>query len=61
MLDVEVVAERGDRGSVVFEIQRALADAGHDPGPIDGIYGGLTEQAVAGFQSARAMASTGTV
>jgi peptidoglycan hydrolase-like protein with peptidoglycan-binding domain len=60
-LTVEVIAKRGDRGAVVVGIQQALAAAGNDPGPIDGIFGGLTEQAVKVYQSANGLAATGIV
>lgn len=36
----------GDRGESVATLQRALLEAGFDPGPIDGIFGPLTEGAV---------------
>jgi len=34
----------------VTNLQRMLAALGHDPGPIDGIYGPMTEDAVLEFQ-----------
>jgi peptidoglycan hydrolase-like protein with peptidoglycan-binding domain len=40
----------GDRGDDVRAVQSLLGDAGYDPGPVDGIYGPLTEAAVAAFQ-----------
>lgn len=36
----------GSRGPSVQELQRQLAAAGFDPGPVDGIYGPLTARAV---------------
>jgi Ca2+-binding RTX toxin-like protein len=41
----------GDYGGAVYALQRTLDDLGHDPGPIDGVYGPLTESAVRSFQS----------
>jgi len=45
------VLRRGDRGNSVKQLQRALKAANFDPGTIDGIYGGNTEDAVRRFQS----------
>jgi len=39
------------RGDDVLAVQRALAAKGFDPGPIDGIYGPKTAQAVGVFQT----------
>ena len=40
----------GSRGTDVMEIQSLLRRIGYDPGPIDGIFGPTTEQAVISFQ-----------
>lgn len=40
----------GDRGEPVAELQRMLATAGFDPGPLDGIFGPLTAAAVKAAQ-----------
>lgn len=40
----------GYRGTDVRQIQQLLAVAGYDPGPVDGVYGPMTETAVAEFQ-----------
>jgi hypothetical protein len=45
-----VVLRPGATGAEVKTVQRALARAGHTPGPIDGVYGPKTEQAVSDFQ-----------
>ncbi|WP_268876566.1 peptidoglycan-binding domain-containing protein [Litchfieldia alkalitelluris] len=45
------ILRRGDRGDNVREVQRALDRVNFDPGPIDGIYGPKTEDAVRRFQS----------
>ncbi len=42
--------KHGDRGAEVLALQRRLADAGFDPGPVDGVFGVHTEQAVLAFQ-----------
>jgi len=44
------VLQIGSRGPEVAAIQEKLANAGFDPGPIDGIYGPLTQAAVDSFQ-----------
>jgi len=46
-----VVLKPGATGSDVKTLQRALASAGQSPGPIDGIYGPKTEQAISAFQT----------
>lgn len=57
--DAEVIAARpvelgvGDRGTNVLVAQQALADAGHPPGPIDGIFGEQTATATQSFQQER--------
>jgi peptidoglycan hydrolase-like protein with peptidoglycan-binding domain len=56
-----VTYRRGDRGSGVRNLQLLLATAGYNPGPIDGIFGGLTESAVTSYQSANSLSTTGTV
>ncbi len=42
----------GDRGQDVVELQLKLRQAGFDPGPVDGIYGFQTQNAVEQFQEA---------
>jgi len=44
------VLKPGATGAEVKTLQRALARAGHSPGPVDGDYGPKTEQAVSAFQ-----------
>ena len=50
---------RGDRGEDVRKMQQALADAGFDPGPIDGIFGPKTEAAVRAYQTSQEMVING--
>ncbi|WP_166350618.1 phage tail tip lysozyme [Phytoactinopolyspora limicola] len=52
---------RGSRGDDVKRLQQSLASAGFDPGPIDGIFGALTEAAVRGFQTAHGLVVDGIV
>jgi hypothetical protein len=47
---VRLLLEAGDEGGDVEQIQRRLANLDYYVGPIDGIYGNLTEQAVTAFQ-----------
>jgi N-acetylmuramoyl-L-alanine amidase len=49
------------RRSVVKAIQRALAKAGFDAGPIDGVYGHNTAAAVAAFQAVHGLVVDGQV
>ncbi|PHY14306.1 TIGR02594 family protein [Caulobacter sp. B11] len=45
----------------VFEIQKALASKGFDPGNIDGVWGRRTAQAVRSFQAVRGLQVDGVV
>jgi len=40
----------GDRGGAVVGLQRLLTESGFDPGPVDGVFGPLTEGAVKSAQ-----------
>ena len=51
----------GARGAVVSELQTRLAAAGHDPGPIDGVFGARTEAAVRALQQAHSLPVSGAV
>ncbi|MDY7105628.1 MAG: L,D-transpeptidase family protein [Actinomycetota bacterium] len=44
------VLRRGDRGTEVRRLQARLLDLGFDPGPVDGMFGLATEQAVWALQ-----------
>jgi membrane-bound lytic murein transglycosylase B len=51
-----------DRGLALAEreeLQRLLAAAGHDPGPVDGLLGGLTRTALRSYQKQRALPQDG--
>jgi hypothetical protein len=45
----------------VKEAQQALRDKGHNPGPIDGMMGPRTREALKSFQSASGLENTGTL
>jgi hypothetical protein len=45
----------------VKQAQQALKDKGHDPGPIDGVMGSRTKEAIKSFQSASNLQVTGTL
>lgn len=53
--------EQGDRGADVLEVQTRLQVHGFSPGPLDGIFGRLTETAVRSFQTNRSLPVTGVV
>lgn len=52
---------RGSSGSAVATLQKALRALGSSPGPIDGIFGPMTESAVRAFQSAKRLLVDGVV
>lgn len=55
------IISRGDRGDDVKTIQQKLADLGFNPGPIDGIFGPLTVDAVERFQRSARIGVDGVV
>lgn len=57
----DVIAQIGDEGDKVKEIQSMLASSGNLAGAIDGIYGPLTQKAVAGFQVSQGLTGSGKV
>jgi peptidoglycan hydrolase-like protein with peptidoglycan-binding domain len=50
----------GDTGNIKG-VQEALKDKGHDPGPVDGIMGARTKEALKSFQTASNLQPTGTL
>lgn len=52
---------RGARGTEVRELQQLLVNWGYNPGPVDGIFGIKTEQAVFQFQRDRGLSADGIV
>jgi peptidoglycan hydrolase-like protein with peptidoglycan-binding domain len=57
----EPLLKRGASGTAVRQLQEALKEAGHDPGPIDGEFGPATEAAVRAFQQEKGIAVDGIV
>jgi peptidoglycan hydrolase-like protein with peptidoglycan-binding domain len=51
----------GSTGPNVEELQKKLASLGFDPGPIDGIFGEQTEEAVLHFQESKDLETNGVV
>lgn len=51
----------GSRGPAVEMLQRILFSIGYNPGPIDGIFGPLTRQAVIEFQMDNGLVPDGIV
>lgn len=45
----------------IKEVQQALKDKGHDPGPIDGVMGAKTKEALKEFQTASNLQPTGAL
>lgn len=54
-----ILCETNMSGDVISRVQRALQSAGHNPGPIDGIYGRQTGAAVRSYQQANGLATGG--
>jgi len=52
---------QGDRGEDVRELQRLLTNLGFNPGPVDGIFGNGTANAVRAFQRANNLNADGIV
>ena len=50
-----VLCETNAGPTLVTDIQRALSKAGYNPGPIDGVIGGQTMEAVTTFQQAKGL------
>jgi peptidoglycan hydrolase-like protein with peptidoglycan-binding domain len=57
----EPVLKRGSNDTAVRDLQEALRALGHDPGPVDGVFGTKTETAVRAFQQAREIPVDGVV
>ena len=57
----EPVLKKGSTDPAVRDLQEALKTLGHDPGPVDGIFGAKTESAVKKFQQAQEIAADGVV
>lgn len=55
------VLQRGSRGTDVADVQTRLRELGYVPGPVDGIFGRMTEEAVIRFQRDRGLTPDGIV
>jgi peptidoglycan hydrolase-like protein with peptidoglycan-binding domain len=53
------VPASAQRGADIEQVQKALKDSGHDPGPIDGVNGPRTAAAVKAYQKAQGLEATG--
>ena len=51
----------GGSMSNIKEVQQALKDKGYDPGPVDGVMGAKTKDAIKSFQSASNLPATGSL
>ena len=57
----EPVLRKGSSDPAVRDLQDALKALGHDPGPIDGVFGEGTEAAVKAFQQEKGLTVDGIV
>ena len=57
----EPLLKQGSKDPAVRDLQQALKTLGHDPGPVDGIFGARTESAVKAFQRAKEIPADGIV
>jgi peptidoglycan hydrolase-like protein with peptidoglycan-binding domain len=57
----EPVLQKGSTDPAVRDLQQALKALGHDPGPVDGVFGIATESAVKAFQQEREIPADGIV
>jgi len=55
------IYREGSRGDAVKHLQQLLADAGHNPGRVDGIFGRATTTAVNAFQTRMGLRADGIV
>jgi peptidoglycan hydrolase-like protein with peptidoglycan-binding domain len=57
----EPILQKGSTDPAVRDLQQALKALGHDPGPVDGLFGVATESAVKAFQQEREIPADGVV
>ncbi|MBI6874119.1 M14 family metallopeptidase [Clostridium aciditolerans] len=55
------ILKLGSRGTEVMKIQAVLKKIGYNPGPVDGVYGRMTEEAVRAFQRDNGLTSDGII
>jgi peptidoglycan hydrolase-like protein with peptidoglycan-binding domain len=53
--------QKGSTDPAVRDLQEALKALGYDPGPVDGVFGAMTEAAVKAFQQAKGITADGIV
>jgi Putative peptidoglycan binding domain len=53
------MAARADNPELVRQVQQALKDKGQDPGPVDGVMGSRTKDALKSYQQAEGLKATG--
>jgi g-D-glutamyl-meso-diaminopimelate peptidase len=58
-MSTEPVLRQDAQGGAVKRLQRTVANLGYDPGPVDGIFGRQTEEALRQFQAANALVVDG--
>ncbi len=51
----------GARGNLVLKLQKKLTEVGHDPGPLDAVFGPRTRKALVGFQRAAKLRPDGVL
>lgn len=61
MAQVPPTVKKGSKGGAVKGLQNALSARSYDPGPVDGVFGSMTENAVRGFQSGYGLTADGIV
>jgi len=57
----EPVLKKGSNEPAVRDLQEAMKALGHDPGPVDGVFGEATEAAVKAFQQEKGITVDGIV
>lgn len=59
--NADAAVQRKDACPTVRTVQQALERVGHDPGAVDGVFGGKTEYAVIRFQQRKGLSPDGVV
>ncbi|MBW2487043.1 MAG: peptidoglycan-binding protein, partial [Deltaproteobacteria bacterium] len=54
-----ILCETNVNASIIRQVQMSLRDAGHNPGPIDGVIGYQTQAALKSYQRANNLAEGG--
>jgi hypothetical protein len=61
LIGLALVAQAASADPLIASLQTKLAEAGHDPGPADGLWGKNTEQALKAYQGQQGLSVTGRV